>query len=251
VSVAAYLELRDVSVAFGAFKAVNGVSLEVGKGERRAVIGPNGAGKTTLFNAIAGAVPISGGRILLDSRDITPMRAEQRASAGIGRTFQITNLFSTLTVEENILVALNGVTARKFSILSSGRPRAGERQRLDELLHQNNLSARRDAAVETLSYGEQRQLELAVALASSPRVLLLDEPAAGLSPAERVKIAALIRALPRDLTIILIEHDMDLALGLADSVTCLHFGEVLCHGDPDSIRSDARVREIYLGRRHA
>jgi branched-chain amino acid transport system ATP-binding protein len=251
VSAVAYLELKDISVAFGAFKAVNRVSFGVGKGERRAVIGPNGAGKTTLFNAIAGAVPISGGRIVLDGRDITKMRSDQRAVVGIGRTFQITNLFRTLTVEENVLVALNGLTSRKFSVLGSGMPRASEIRRLDELLQQNGLTARRFVTVETLSYGEQRQLELAVALASSPRVLLLDEPAAGLSPAERVRIASLIKALPRDLTIILIEHDMDLALGLADTVTCLHFGEVLCHGDPAEIRSDARVREIYLGRRHA
>jgi branched-chain amino acid transport system ATP-binding protein len=251
VSVAAYLELKDISVAFGAFKAVISVSFGVGKGERRAVIGPNGAGKTTLFNAIAGAVPITAGRILLDGRDITPMRSDQRAAAGISRTFQITNLFRTLTVEENILVALNGVTSRKFSLFGSERSRANEVQRLNALLQQNGLTARRFTVVETLSYGEQRQLELAVAIASSPKVLLLDEPAAGLSPAERVRIAALIKALPRDLTIILIEHDMDLALGLADSVTCLHFGEVLCHGDPAAIRSDVRVREIYLGRRHA
>ncbi|MDB5902325.1 MAG: hypothetical protein JWM26_1203 [Betaproteobacteria bacterium] len=246
------LRLTSVSVAFGALRAVDGVSLAVAPGERRAIIGPNGAGKTTLFNAIAGEAAVTGGAVSFGDKDVTRLSAHRRAQLGIGRTFQITNLFGGLTVEENLRLAVRGLTRRKFAILSNGTPRGAEALAVESALDHSGMIARRSVLTRTLSYGEQRQLELAMALAARPKLLLLDEPAAGLSAAERTRMAEVISALPRDLTLVLIEHDMDLALKLVDSVTCLHFGRVLVEGNPDAIRGNAQVQEVYLGTpRHA
>jgi branched-chain amino acid transport system ATP-binding protein len=243
--------LQSVAVAFGALRAVDDVSLAVSRGERRAIIGPNGAGKTTLFNAIAGVLPTANGRIMLGGRDVTRLHVHGRAALGIARTFQITNLFAGLTVEENVHLAVQALSRRKFSLFGSGRPNAAEAMAIDEALRNCGLDEKRHWVTGTLSYGEQRRLELALALVSKPSVLLLDEPAAGLAPAERTAMADLIRSLPREVTLILIEHDMDLALNAVDFVTCLHFGRVLCEGAPEAIRSDGRVQEIYLGKPHA
>jgi len=243
------LSLRDVCVTFGALRAVDGVSLEVSAGQRRAIIGPNGAGKTTLFNAIAGEVTPNAGSIVLGGRDVTRLRTHDRVALGIGRTYQITNLFAELTIEDNMRLALRGLSSRKFSLLGTAAP-ADENEALGTALERSGLAARRHTLTRALSYGEQRQLEFALALATRPTLLLLDEPAAGLSPAERVTIAATIRALPRDLTLVLIEHDIDLALGLVDHVTCMHEGRVLVEGTPDEIRANARVQEVYLGTPH-
>ena len=246
------LRTQSVGVKFGALAALNDVSLSIAIGERRGIIGPNGAGKTTLFNAIAGSFFPTQGKIIFGGVDITCTPPNRRAVAGISRTFQITNLFNKLTVRENILMSVRGRHARKFSLFAKGQQSSEESGIVDRALVGSNLTARADIRADYLSYGEQRQLELALALSSAPSLLLLDEPAAGLSPAERVTIGEVIRALPRDLTIILIEHDMDLALSLVDHVTCLYHGEVLCEGGPDSISSDARVQEVYLGKpRHA
>ncbi|MFL5312608.1 MAG: ABC transporter ATP-binding protein [Myxococcales bacterium] len=245
------LTLHRVSVAYGALRAVDGVSLAVRTGERRAIIGPNGAGKTTLFNAIAGELPCSSGRIELLGRDITRLRVHRRAALGIGRTYQITNLFGDLTVEENVRLAVRGPTRRKFSFFGSDRSGGGEEQgEVEGVLAVAGIQGRRGTVTKTLSYGEQRQLELALALAGKPRLLLLDEPAAGLSAAERARMAQIIRELPADLSMVLIEHDIELALGLTDYVTCLHFGQVLTEGKPDAIRNDVKVQEVYLGRPH-
>jgi branched-chain amino acid transport system ATP-binding protein len=247
------LSLHRVSVAYGALRAVDGVSLAVQQGERRAIIGPNGAGKTSLFNAIAGELPCSSGRIELLGRDITRLRVHRRAALGIGRTYQITNLFGGLTVEENVRLAVRGPSRKKFSLFGRDRANGGEeRAAVERALAIAGIEKRRGTVTRTLSYGEQRQLELALALAGKPRLLLLDEPAAGLSAAERARMAQIIRDLPRGLSMVLIEHDIELALGLTDYVTCLHFGQVLTEGDPDAIRGDGRVQEVYLGRpRHA
>jgi branched-chain amino acid transport system ATP-binding protein len=246
------LTLTDVAVAFGALRAVDGVSLAVPKGQRRAIIGPNGAGKTTLFNAITGVIPPTGGRIVLDGRDITRLPPHRRARLGVSRTFQITNLFPTLSVADNMVLAARGLSVRKFSILGNSDTDATEAKAIGAALDAARLADRAGVTVAALSYGEQRQLEIALALVTAPRMLLLDEPAAGLSPAERTIVADIIRALPRDLTLVLIEHDMDLALGLVDHVTCLHEGRVLVEAPPDGIRSSAIVQEIYLGKpRHA
>jgi branched-chain amino acid transport system ATP-binding protein len=244
------LELRDVTVAYDALRAVDRVTLAVPVGQRRAIIGPNGAGKTTLFNAISGVVLPTAGQVTFNGRDMTRMPPHRRARLGISRTFQITNLFPSLSVENNMVLALRGGSPRKFSLFGSSTRNVQEETRLGEALAAARLHAHAGTQVRELSYGEQRQLELALAIVVSPRLVLLDEPAAGLSPAERHIVAEVIRALPRTLTIVLIEHDMDLALGLADHVTCLHEGRVLIEADPDAIRRDARVQEVYLGRPH-
>jgi branched-chain amino acid transport system ATP-binding protein len=244
------LELRDVTVAYDALRAVDGVTLAVPTGQRRAIIGPNGAGKTTLFNAISGVVLPTAGQVTFNGHDMTRMPPHRRARLGIARTFQITNLFPSLSVEDNMVLALRGGSRRKFSLFGSSARSAQEERQLGEALAAARLHAHAGTRVRELSYGEQRQLELALAIVVSPQLILLDEPAAGLSPAERRIVADVIRALPRTLTIVLIEHDMDLALGLADHVTCLHEGRVLIEADPDAIRRDARVQEVYLGRPH-
>lgn len=242
------LSLTEVVVAFGALRAVNGVTLAVPRGQRRAIIGPNGAGKTTLFNAITGVITPTSGRIVFENDDITRLPPHRRARLHISRTFQITNLFSTLTVEDNMVLALRGLTQRKFSLWGEPAPDGEETDRIAAALEISGIGDRRGATVKELSYGEQRQLEIALALLTRPRLLLLDEPAAGLSPADRSIVASIIRSLPREHTVILIEHDMDLALGLVDHVTCLHEGRVLVDEPPDAIRRNSLVQEVYLGK---
>jgi len=244
------LKLDHVGVSFDALKAVDDVTLRVGRGERRAIIGPNGAGKTTLFNAITGVVRPTSGRVEFDGRDITRMPPHRRAACGISRTFQITNLFPSLTVEQNMQLALCGLTPRKFSLLGSGGLTDAERGQADRALALSRLGARARSLVSELSYGEQRQLEMAMSLAPSPRLLLLDEPAAGLSPAERVIVTDIIRSLPAEITIVLIEHDMDLVLSLVDWVTCLNNGRFLAEGAPAEIRGNADIQDVYLGKAH-
>jgi branched-chain amino acid transport system ATP-binding protein len=246
------LELDQVGIHFGALKAVDGVDLKVASGERCAILGPNGAGKTTLFNAITGMIPASCGRVTLDGADVTRMAPNVRAIRGIARTFQITNLFFGLSVEDNLLLAARGTGRAKFSLFGTGQARDDERRLVSDALEKCLLHKRRGLLVKDLSYGEQRQLELAMSLTSSPRLLLLDEPAAGLSPAERVVMGEVIRGLPRSLSVVLIEHDIELALGLVDRVVCMYQGRVLVEGTPDEIRHNPQVQEIYLGRpRHA
>ena len=242
------LVLENVTIAFGALKAVDDVSLSVKRGERRAIIGPNGAGKTTLFNAITGVFPPTSGRITFEGKDVTRMPAQKRARLGMSRTFQITNLFPTLTVEENMQLALRGTAPSKFSMLGSTRLTPEEQDRVASALRMSRLEERGSVAVNELSYGEQRQLEMAMALVSRPRLLLLDEPAAGLSPAERVMVADIIRSLPHDLTMVLIEHDMELVLNLVDWVTCLNNGQLLAEGSPEEIRTNQHVQDVYLGK---
>jgi branched-chain amino acid transport system ATP-binding protein len=246
------LALSDVVVAFDALRAVDGVSLAVPKGQRRAIIGPNGAGKTTLFNAIAGSLPPTAGRIAFDGHDITRLPSHRRARLGVSRTFQITNLFPRLSVLDNMVLALRGRSPRKFSLFGKPDIDAMEAPRINAALDAVRLAGRTAAMVKDLSYGEQRQLEIALSLVTSPRLLLLDEPAAGLSPSERSMVAGIIRSLGRDITVVLIEHDMDLALGLVDRVTCMFEGRILVEEAPDEIRRNSRVQEVYLGRpRHA
>jgi branched-chain amino acid transport system ATP-binding protein len=246
------LTLTNVMVAFDALRAVDGVSLTVPRGQRRAIIGPNGAGKTTLFNAVAGAVPPTSGKILFDGHDVTQLPPHRRAQLGISRTFQITNLFSTLSVRDNMILALRGLSRRKFSLFGKPDTDEAEARRIAAALTAARIGGRADVIVKEMSYGEQRQLEIAIALVTSPTMLLLDEPAAGLSPVERSMVADIIRALDRDITVVLIEHDMDLALGLVDFVTCMFEGRVLVEEPPEGIRRNAKVQEVYLGKpRHA
>ncbi len=246
------LTLHDMVVAFGALRAVDGVSLSVPRGQRRAIIGPNGAGKTTLFNAIAGTLPPTSGRIAFDGHDITRLPPQRRARLGISRTFQITNLFPTLSVQDNMVLALRGLSSRKFSLFGKPDTDCIEAPRIAAALDAARIASRADVVVKELSYGEQRQLEIALSLVNRPLLLLLDEPAAGLSPSERSMVADVIRSLDRDITVVLIEHDMDLALGIVDLVTCMSEGRILVEEPPDVIRRNKQVQQIYLGTpRHA
>jgi ABC-type branched-subunit amino acid transport system ATPase component len=216
-------------------------------GERRALIGPNGAGKTTLFNLIAGALPVSAGRITLFGDDVTGMAQHRRAALGLARTFQITNLFPTLTVLDNVRLAAQARTSARFAMLRPLRRFGDLESRAREALTAVGLGDRADSRVRHLSHGEQRQLEIALALAGQPRVLLLDEPAAGLSQAEAQLMTALLHRLDPAITLLIIEHDMDIALQVARQVTVLHYGRVIADGTREAVKADPTVREIYLG----
>lgn len=245
------LVLDSVTVQFGGLRAVDAVSTRIEPGERRAIIGPNGAGKTTLFNAMTGIVRPTSGSIRLGARDITRMAVHRRVRLGVSRTFQITNLFPRLTVMENMRLALRGLLASRYALFAADRLDAVQQRRAAGALDQVRLSGRAGTLVADLSYGEQRQLELAMSLVTDPAVLLLDEPAAGLSPAERGIVTDIVRSLPRSLTVVLIEHDMDLVMNLVDRITCLENGRLLVEGDPEAVRADARVQAVYLGTAHA
>jgi branched-chain amino acid transport system ATP-binding protein len=236
-----------VSRFFGGLRAVDAVELTVRPGERRALIGPNGAGKTTLFNLIAGALPVTSGRILLFDHDVTRHAAHRRAALGLARTFQISNLFPTLSVLENCLLAVQALTPSR---LAMHRPLSGYADlhaRARATLDSVGLGDKADVTVKNLSHGEQRQLEIGLALAGRPRLLLLDEPTAGLSPAESGMMAALLKRLDRAITVLIIEHDMDIALDVAGSVTVLHYGRVIADGSRDEVKANPLVQEIYLG----
>ena len=246
----ALLQLDRVSVHFAALKAVDEVSMMLQAGERRAMIGPNGAGKTTLFNAITGATLPTSGRIVFGGRDITRMPPSRRAHLRITRTFQITNLFMQLSVAENMRLAARGLSPAKFSMFASDELTASQSAKVDLALEAARLTGHGKWPVKALSHGEQRQLEVAMALATEPELLLLDEPAAGLSPAERQFLSEIIRGLSRSMAMILIEHDMDLALGLVDHVTVMQNGRIIVEDQPANIRSNELVQEVYLGRAH-
>ncbi|HEY7039155.1 MAG TPA: ABC transporter ATP-binding protein [Methylomirabilota bacterium] len=241
------LRLEGVSRSFGGLQAVDAVTLAVRPGERRALIGPNGAGKTTLFNLISGALPLTAGRISLFGRDVTAAPAHRRAALGLARTFQITNLFPDLTVRENCLLAVQAHTRVRFAMLRPVSHYAALLERARATLASLALENLGDAVVRNLSHGEQRQLEIALALAGQPRVLLLDEPTAGLSPAESRLMAGLLRGLDPAITVLMIEHDMDIALELSEMVTVLHYGRVIADGPREEVKADPQVKEIYLG----
>lgn len=244
---AAAVEVRNLCKAFGGIRAVNGVTFAVAPGERRALIGPNGAGKTTLFHCITGTLQPTSGQVKLYDHDVTNEPEYRRTKLGMGRTFQITNVFADLTLSENMALAIMGTDRRKWI---PSRPVSAfplVREQMLAGLAAVGLGDRAGHHVKLLSYGERRQLELALALATQPKVLFLDEPCAGLSPSERQRIFAMVRALPRDITLIMIEHDMDVALGIADRVTVMNRGEVMAEGTPDQVQSDSSVRDVYFG----
>ena len=241
------LELTGLRKSFGGLHAVRGVDLKIFPGDRKAIIGPNGAGKTTLFNVITGILPATSGRVLLFGQDVTAWPSYRRTTLGMARTFQITSLFPRLTVLDNVLLAIQGVRASKFvtwRFLSSYRD---VHDKALQLLEQADFHDRRDVEVRNLSHGEQRQLEIVLGLASDPRILLLDEPAAGLSSGESQEMAKFLMRLDPSLAILLIEHDMDVVFDVAHHISVLHFGEVLEAGEVEQIRASARVKEIYLG----
>ena len=243
------LVVNKLSKVFGGLRAVAEVSLRIAAGERRVIIGPNGAGKTTLFHCITGTLAPSSGTIELHGKPITTLAEHARTALGIGRTFQISNVFADLTLVDNLRLAAIGTAPRKWIMHRRIDHYTELRARALTALQRVGLDGKADIMVKQVSYGERRQLELALALINNPRVLFLDEPCAGLSPSERRRLFELITALPRSLTILMIEHDMDIALGLADAVTVLHHGAVIVEGSPDQIRAHPEVREVYFGQR--
>jgi branched-chain amino acid transport system ATP-binding protein len=241
------LELRDISKSFGGLRAVQDVSLKIMPGDRKAIIGPNGAGKTTLFNLITGIFPVTSGQVLLFGRDVTGWSSHRRTALGMARTFQVTHLFPKLTVLDNVLLAIQGLRKSKFvmwRLMSSYREMY---EKAHNLLDRAAFLDRKDTQVRFLSHGEQRQLEIVLGLASDPKVLLLDEPAAGLSSGESTEMSNFLLGLDRNLAILLIEHDMDVVFNVAQEISVLHFGKVLETGTPAQIHGSAEVQNIYLG----
>jgi branched-chain amino acid transport system ATP-binding protein len=242
------LLVQGVSRHFNGLVAVEDVSLTIAKGERRAILGANGAGKTTLFNLIAGDIPVSQGRIEFHGEDITNQSVANRVALGLRRTYQMARIFPQLTVLENLVIAIIGVSKQHFGLGLIGQNDV-RRQQAMVLAERIGIEAFTELKAETLSHGQRRQLELAMALAGEPKILLFDEPAAGLSPLERIKLTEVIKSLSRDITLVMIEHDMEIALGVCDQVSVLNCGSLIAEGSPEQISQNQMVHDIYLGRK--
>jgi branched-chain amino acid transport system ATP-binding protein len=240
------LRLRGVGRRFGGVHAVRHVDLDIRPGERRAILGPNGAGKTTLFNLISGEFPPSEGTVELFDRDVTPLPARKRARMGLSRTFQTSRLFAGLSIEDNLYLAVLGVGKGHLRAIPSKADKP-MREKARAMADDVGLGDRLDTLVADLSHGEQRQLEVGMARVSEPQLLMLDELAAGLSRAERVSLTESLLELDSSITLILIEHDMDVALRVAEWVTMMHDGEIIVEGTPDEIRANELVHDLYLG----
>ena len=241
------LELKSLCKSFDGLQAVRDVTLQIMPGDRKAIIGPNGAGKTTLFNVITGIYPATSGQVVLFGQDVTGWPSHRRTALGMARTFQVTSLFPKLTVLDNVLLAIEGLRRSKFVMWRFLSSYKEVYEKAYHLLEQAGFLDRMDLEVRNLSHGEQRQLEIVLGLASDPKILLLDEPAAGLSSGESTEMTAFLMKLDPKLAILLIEHDMDVVFDVASQISVLHFGEVLESGTPQQIHSSAKVQEIYLG----
>jgi ABC-type branched-subunit amino acid transport system ATPase component len=239
------IEVSELSRDFGGIRALAGVDLRVAAGERRAVIGPNGAGKTTLFNVLTGELRATGGTMRLGGTELASLTTWKRARLGLARMYQRNELFDPLSARENVLLSVTSVGGAYRPFRSPARDDVAQ---ADAVLDQVGLGDRASVPARALSHGERRQLELALALARRPRVLLLDEPTAGMSPAETERIAALIGGLDRSITLLIVEHDMDVVFRLADRITVLHEGRAIAEGTPDEIRGDRQVHDVYLGK---
>jgi branched-chain amino acid transport system ATP-binding protein len=240
------LAVTDLRKQFGGIRAIDGVTLAIPQGDRRLLLGPNGAGKTTLFNLITGDLKPTSGTVRLFGEDITGVKPHSCAPRGLGRTYQILTLFPKSTLKENVQLALLGVSPLRWSPTSRIKGRREFEDRAVAALARVGLADKADRPLSETSYGEKRRLEIALALAQEPKVLLLDEPFAGLSREERRDVQTLIASIPRDITVVLIEHDMDVALELADTITVMYYGRVLCEGRRAEVVADSRVREIYF-----
>ncbi len=241
------LKVSNLKKQFGALAAIGGVNLTVGQGERRAVIGPNGAGKTTFFNLISGALPLTDGKIQISGKDVTNVPAWKRVRLGLSRTFQRNNLFLTLSVYENVQLAVQRELGNSYNMFRPASSFNDINVRILDILDKVGLTNRANIEVANLSYGEQRQVEVALALATDPKILLLDEPTAGMSATETHRMIELIKKLPADLTLMIVEHDMEVVFAISDYITVLHLGQVLTEGTPAEVQADQRVREVYLG----
>ena len=241
----AALHIQSLKKAFGGLPAINDVSLRIEEGERRLIIGPNGAGKTTLFNLVTGDLRGDSGRIFLFDQEITRKATHRRVHLGLARTYQIITLFQKDTLEHNIMLSLLGLSQRRWNAFSGS---SGEFvQETKHVLARVGLAHLAQRPVSEVAYGEKRRLEIAMALAQKPRVLLLDEPLAGLSREERGAVKQLIAGIPRETTVVMIEHDMDTALDMAERITVLHYGRVIVEGTRAEVVADPKTREVYLG----
>jgi branched-chain amino acid transport system ATP-binding protein len=249
------LVLQNVSKSFGGIDAISGVNLTVTEGESRALIGPNGAGKSTLFNLATGEIPLDRGRILLFGRDLTHAPVKKRISSQLGRTYQVSNLFVQLTVEENLFLASWKTRGKRTSpiamLFRSWRKFENQRRHVAQVANRVGLADKFDVPVEELSHGEHRQLELGITLAHEPKILLLDEPMAGLSAGERGFMTELIKSLKPEITVVIIEHDIDVAFNIADQVSVLHHGAIIAEGTPEQIEANEQVQQIYTLSRHS
>ncbi|CCJ48690.1 ABC transporter ATP-binding protein [Bordetella parapertussis] len=244
------LQTENLCKAFGSVVVTRNVSLSVRAGERHIIIGPNGAGKTSLVHQLTGQLKPSLGRILFKGRDITGAAPDAICQMGVGRTFQKNNLFMNLSVRENVRLAVQAKQGGWYEALRGIETRHAQWERADQLLEQVRLASGARQRVGELSYGEQRQLEVAIAMAAEPELLLLDELTSGMSPAETDRMIDLVRSLPPSLAVLMIEHDMKVVFSLADTITVLYYGEVLASGAPCDIQGNQRVRDVYLGGKH-
>jgi branched-chain amino acid transport system ATP-binding protein len=243
----AALQIHNLKKSFGGLPAIAGVTLEVKAGERRLIIGPNGAGKTTLFNLVTGDLRPDNGEILLFEKRITNLATHRRVHRGLGRTFQIITLFARDSLEHNIALSLLGLSRLRWNIFKSFSSQKRFEKEAGAVLALVGLEHLAKRPVSEVAYGEKRRVEIAMALAQRPKVLLLDEPLAGLSREERAAVKQLIAAIPREVTVVMIEHDMDTALDLAERITVLHYGRVIVEGTRAQVVADPRTREVYLG----
>jgi branched-chain amino acid transport system ATP-binding protein len=241
------LRIAGLTKQFGGVVASDDITLDIARGELHAIIGPNGAGKTTLIGQLAGEIAPNAGRVMFDGQDITALRADRRSALGLARSFQTTSLFLDFTALDNVALAVQAHAGHSFRFWHDARREPALRDPARAALAGVGLAERADATVSKLSHGEHRLLELAMALATKPRLLLLDEPMAGLGPEESARVVAMLRDLKRNLTILLIEHDMEAVFALADRITVLFYGRVIASGAPDAIRADPEVRRAYLG----
>lgn len=241
------LRVEHLTKNFGGVQALHDVSFSVEAGDKLAIIGPNGAGKTTLFNVLNGQLSATSGRIYLFGQEITTMATHRRAHLGEARSFQLTSLFLNLTVLDNTLLAIQGTKPSRFQMF---RPITAYEHlfvKAKELLASMALWEKRNDLVQAISYGEQRKMEIALSLASEPKLLMLDEPSTGLTAAESAELINMIRNLGQDITVLVVAHDMDLVFGLADRIMVLHYGRIIAEGTPEEIQADSRVKEIYMG----
>ncbi len=246
MSEAPIIEVRDVWMQFGGFSALSNVSLALKRGQLTSIIGPNGAGKSTLFNVLSGSLKPSSGSVFALGREITRLPQHRITRLGVAKSFQITSVFPQLTVLDNVRIALQGM-GRRFDLWTKRAGMRGQIEKAAEILDMVDLKERAERTAGTLAHGEQRSLEIAMALASEPKALLLDEPTAGMSPEETRGMMDLIVRLAADKTVILVEHKMKLIMGVSDRIVVLHHGEVIADGTPAEIRADAEVRRVYLG----
>jgi branched-chain amino acid transport system ATP-binding protein len=241
------IRVEGLCKSFGGVVATNNVSFRVDRGGRLVIIGPNGAGKSTLFNLLNGQLPLDSGKVFLFGEDVTHLPLHKRAHRGIARSFQLTSLFPELTVMHNMMLALHGLRPSRFNPFRRTGSYSVLRDKGKELLSLFDLWSKRDEQINKISYGEQRKLEIALCLASDPRLLLLDEPSAGLTTSERQAVMEMIRNLPPDIAVIIVDHDMDLVFGLANRIIVLHFGQIIAEGTPEEIQAHPKVKEVYMG----